>query len=79
MFKTDYTVEEAVRVLSSYGLEEVQKALGLSDDDIVNILLDRSEPWERKIMQWFSTYLKDSKLDYYETNKTNSFQLTERI
>ena len=32
-------------VLSAYGLEEVQKVLGLSDDDVVNLLLDDCEVW----------------------------------
>ncbi len=35
-----FNIDEAVCSLSAYGLEEVQKVLGLSDDDVVNLLLD---------------------------------------
>ena len=33
----DFSIDEAIRTLSAYGLEEVQKVLELSDDDITAI------------------------------------------
>jgi hypothetical protein len=64
-------IDEAVRVLSSYGLEEVQKALHLSEDDVINLLLDDCEPWEQKILSWYSNYLDDAKLDEAESRYEN--------
>ena len=42
----DFSIDEAIRTLSAYGLEEVQKVLELSDDDIVEILLNDYSVWE---------------------------------
>jgi hypothetical protein len=36
----DFSIDEAVRTLSAYGLEEVQKVIGLTDDDVIDLLLD---------------------------------------
>jgi hypothetical protein len=61
-----FNIDEAVCTLSAYGLEEVQKVLDLSDDDVVNLLLDNYEPWERKILNWYAAYINDSILDEAE-------------
>ena len=62
--KLDFTIDEAIRILSAYGLEEVQKVLKLTDDDIVEILLnDLCSKWEQKIMEWYSNYLIGSYID----------------
>ena len=63
----EFNIDEAVRVLSAYGLEEVQKALSLSDDDVVNLLLDDCEAWERKILNWYADHLQDEILDHAES------------
>ncbi len=65
----DYTfnIDEAVCNLSAYGLGEVQKVLGLSDDDVVNLLLDDCEVWEQKILSWYANYLNDEILDQAES------------
>jgi hypothetical protein len=62
--KLDFTIDEAIRILSAYGLEEVQKVLKLTDDDIVEILLnDLCSKWEQKIMEWYSNYLIGTFID----------------
>ena len=61
-----FNIDEAVCTLSAYGLEEVQKVLGLSDDEVINLLLDNYEPWERKILDWYAEYLHDTILDEAE-------------
>lgn len=62
--KLDFTIDEAIRILSAYGLEEVQKVLKLTDDDIVEILLnDICSKWEQKIMEWFNNYLINQAID----------------
>ena len=55
-FNNDFSIDEAVRVLSAYGLEEVQKVLNLSDDDIIEILLNDCQVWHTKIMEWYSRF-----------------------
>ncbi len=65
-FNRDYSIAEAIRTLSAYGLEEVQKVLGLSDDDIVEILLNNYSVWEEKLISWFINYLNDSTIEYNE-------------
>jgi hypothetical protein len=67
--KNDYSIDEAVRVLSAYGLEEVQEVLRLSDDDITDILLNEIPPkWEQKIMEWFNNYLINQAIDAQSNN-----------
>ena len=65
-FNNDFSIDEAVRVLSAYGLEEVQKVLNLSDDDIIEILLDDCQIWHTKIMEWYSNYMVDSAIELNE-------------
>lgn len=65
-FNDDFSIDEAIRILSAYGLEEVQKVLGLSDDDIVGILLNNYSNWEDKLITWFANYLNDSAIEYNE-------------
>ena len=65
-FNNDFSIEEAIRTLSSYGLEEVQKVLELSDDDIVEILLNNYSTWEQKLINWFINYLNDSAIEFNE-------------
>ena len=36
-----YNLDEAIRILSAHTLAEVQTILGLSDDDIIDILLNK--------------------------------------
>jgi hypothetical protein len=68
-FKNDYSIDEAVRVLSAYGLEEVQEVLKLSEDDIAEILLNDLPPkWEQKIMEWFNNYLINQAIDAHSKN-----------
>ncbi len=55
--KFQATIEEAMRVLEAHGLEEVQKALRITDDQIIEILLDNYPRWQSEIMQWYSEYL----------------------
>ena len=67
--KNDYSIDEAVRVLSAYGLAEVQEVLKLSDDDITDILLnDIPTKWEQKIMEWFNNYLINKAIDAQSKN-----------
>jgi len=67
--KLDFTIDEAIRILSAYGLEEVQEVLKLTDDDIVEILLnDLSPNWEHKIMEWFNNYLINQAIDAQSNN-----------
>ena len=61
-----FNIDEAVCSLSAYGLGEVQKVLGLSDDDVVNLLLNDCEVWERKILDWYAEHLNDTILDEAE-------------
>ena len=61
-----FNIDEAVCSLSAYGLEEVQKVLGLSDDDVVNLLLDDCEAWERKILDWYAEHINDSVMEQAE-------------
>ena len=65
-FNNDFSIDEAVRVLSAYGLEEVQKVLNLSDDDIIEILLNDCHVWHTKIMEWYSNYLVDAAIELNE-------------
>ena len=62
----DFSIDEAIRTLSAYGLEEVQKVLELSDDDIVEILLNNYSVWEQKLINWFINYLNDSAIELNE-------------
>jgi hypothetical protein len=61
-----FNIDEAVCNLSAYGLEEVQKVLGLSDDDVVNLLLNDFEVWERKILEWYAEHINDTILEQAE-------------
>ena len=61
-----FNIDEAVCSLSAYGLGEVQKVLGLSDDDVVNLLLDNCEAWERKILDWYAEHINDSVMEQAE-------------
>jgi hypothetical protein len=65
-FDNDFSIDEAIRILSAYGLEEVQKVLELSDDDIVEILLNNYSTWEQKLINWFNNYLNDSAIELNE-------------
>ena len=65
-FNNDFSIDEAIRTLSAYGLEEVQKVLGLSDDNIIELLLNDCETWQNKIMEWFANYLNDSVIEMNE-------------
>ena len=65
-FNNDFSIDEAIRTLSAYGLEEVQKVLELSDDDIVEILLNNYSVWEQKLINWFINYLNDSAIEFNE-------------
>ena len=65
-FNNDFSIDEAIRTLSAYGLEEVQKVLELSDDDIVEILLNNYSTWEQKLINWFINYLTDSVIELNE-------------
>ena len=62
----EFSIDEAIRTLSAYGLEEVQKVLELSDDDIVEILLNNYSVWEQKLINWFINYLNDSAIELNE-------------
>ena len=62
----DFSIDEAIRVLSAYGLEEVQKVLGLNDDDIIDILLNNYSIYEEKLITWFINYLNDSAIEFNE-------------
>ena len=61
-----FNIDEAVCNLSAYGLEEVQKVLGLSDDDVVNLLLDNCAVWHQKILDWYAEHINDTILDEAE-------------
>ena len=65
-FNNEFSIDEAIRTLSAYGLEEVQKVLELSDDDIVEILLNNYSTWEQKLINWFINYLNDSVIELNE-------------
>jgi hypothetical protein len=65
-FNNEFSIDEAIRTLSAYGLEEVQKVLELSDDDIVEILLNNYSVWEQKLINWFINYLNDSAIEFNE-------------
>ena len=52
-----YNLDEAIRILSAHTLAEVQTILGLSEDDIIDILLNRR--YDQKIMDWFAGYIND--------------------
>ncbi len=65
-FNNDFSIDEAIRTLSAYGLEEVQKVLGLSDDNIIELLLNDCEIWHNNIMEWFANYLNDSVIEVNE-------------
>ena len=65
-FNNEFSIDEAIRTLSAYGLEEVQKVLELSDDDIVEILLNNYSTWEQKLINWFNNYLNDSVIELNE-------------
>ena len=65
-FNNEFSIDEAIRTLSAYGLEEVQKVLELSDDDIVEILLNNYSTWEQKLINWFNNYLNDSAIELNE-------------
>ena len=65
-FNNEFSIDEAIRTLSAYGLEEVQKVLELSDDDIVEILLNNYSTWEQKLINWFNNYLNDSAIEFNE-------------
>jgi hypothetical protein len=65
-FNNEFSIDEAVRSLSAYGLEEVQKVLGLSDDNIIELLLNDCEIYQNKIMEWFANYLNDSVIELNE-------------
>lgn len=68
-YKPDYSIDEAVRTLSAFGLEEVQEVLKLSDDDLTDILLNNIPPkWEQKIMEWFNNYLINQAIDAQSNN-----------
>lgn len=62
----DFSIDEAVRTLSAYGLEEVQKVIGLTDDDVIDLLLDNCEHYQTKIMEWFANYINDSVIELNE-------------
>ncbi len=47
-----YNLDEAIRILSAHTLPEVQIILGLSDDDIIDIILNKR--YDRKIMEWYA-------------------------
>ena len=55
-----YNLDEAIRILSAHTLAEVQTILGLSDDDIIDILLNRR--YDRKIMDWYAGYINNELL-----------------
>ena len=52
-----YNLDEAIRILSAHTLAEVQTILGLSDDDIIDILLNKR--YDRKIMDWYAHYINN--------------------
>jgi hypothetical protein len=62
-----FNIDEAVRVLSAYGLEEVQRVLDLSEDDVINLLLDDCQAWHQKILSWYAGYINDEILDQAES------------
>jgi hypothetical protein len=61
-----FNIDEAVCNLSAYGLEEVQRVLDLSDDDVVNLLLNDCEVWHQKILNWYAAHINDTILDEAE-------------
>lgn len=62
----DFSIDEAVRKLSEYGLEKIQSVLGLTDDDIADIILNDCEVFHEKILSWFADYLNDSVMEINE-------------
>ena len=52
-----YNLDEAIRILSAHTLAEVQNILGLSDDDIIDILLNKK--YDRKILDWYAGYINN--------------------
>ncbi len=64
----EFSIEEAIRILSAYGLEEVQKVIGYTDDDLVDLLLDQYSLYEDKIMEWYINYLDDCYIESKENN-----------
>lgn len=65
-FNNDFSIDEAIRTLSAYGLEEVMKVLKLNDDNIVDLLLNDFEIYHNNIMEWFANYLNDSVIELNE-------------
>ena len=55
-----YNIDEAIKILSAHTLAEVQTILGLSDDDIIDILLNKQ--YDRKIMDWYAGYINNESL-----------------
>ena len=55
-----YNLDEAIRILSAHTLAEVQTILGLSDDDIIDILLNRR--YDQKIMDRYAGYINNKSL-----------------
>ena len=64
-----YNLEEAIRVLSFHSLAEVQTILGLSDDDIIDILLNKQ--YDQKIMDWYAAYINNELLRKKERRSNN--------
>lgn len=62
----DFSIDEAVRTLSAFGLDEVMKVLKLSDENIIDLLLDDCEIYHNNIMEWFANYLNDSAIELNE-------------
>ncbi len=65
-FNNDFSIDEAVRTLSAFGLDEIQKVLKLTDENIIDLLLDDCEIYHNNIMEWFANYLNDSVIEYNE-------------
>ena len=62
--KLDFTIDEAVRILKEFGLDEVMKVLSITDQDVTDELLNNiPSHWEEKIMEWFNNYLIGSYID----------------
>ena len=64
-----YNLDEAIRILSAHTLAEVQTILGLSDDDIIDILLNKR--YDRKIMDWYADYINNESLRKEEGISSN--------
>ena len=63
----NYSIEEAIRVLSSFTLIEVQNILGLNDDDIIDILLNKN--YYRQIMNWYAAYTNNKLVEGKDNDK----------